>query len=348
MKYFTLTDPELRVDGLPGFNTDKKLCRLPESVMALGNDNIRLHGCLPVGGRVRFRTDSIRYTVQVVWDTLAVDRGMPLIGSAGIDVWEGQNEDSCATADTARFITTLAPPDYHTRQVEVVLDKAEGMRDIMLHLPRNERVAQIIIGIENGARIETPLAYTVNPPIIYYGSSITGGGCASRVSNAYTALVNRWLNADYINFGFSGSARGEKFLAEYFSTLSMSAFVLDYDHNAPTPEELQATHEAFFRVIRQAQPKLPILIMTRPDFENDWQSDQRRAVIRATYNHAVQKGDTHVWFLDGELFFGRENRHACTVDGCHPTDLGFMRMAQTVYPVLKEMLQLDCAVRKPF
>ena len=93
---------------------------------------------------------------------------------------------------------------------------------------------------------KSPTPYVVEKPIVFYGSSITEGGCASRVTNAYPALLSKWLNADYINLGFSGSAKGEIPVAEFIAEQSMSAFVYDYDHNAPNPEHLAATHEAFF------------------------------------------------------------------------------------------------------
>ncbi|WP_200966981.1 SGNH/GDSL hydrolase family protein [Insulibacter thermoxylanivorax] len=78
---------------------------------------------------------------------------------------------------------------------------------------------------------------------------------------------------------------------------------------------------------------------SRPDFDRDPEdSAKRREVIQMTYERAKAAGDRHVYFIDGERLFGTENREACTVDGCHPNDLGFMRMAETIYPVLHSIL----------
>jgi lysophospholipase L1-like esterase len=134
-------------------------------------------------------------------------------------------------------------------------------------------------------------------------------------------------------------------MAEYISGLDMKAFVLDYDHNAPSVEHLQETHYPFYEIIRKAQPDLPILMLSKPDFDGRYteygfeMNRKRRAVIEETLRRALENGDQKIRFIDGETFFGDSDRDSCTVDGCHPNDLGFFRMAEKVIPVLKEMLK---------
>jgi lysophospholipase L1-like esterase len=288
----------------------------------------------PAGGRVRFRTDSPTVTVRTQLRTNVVDWAIPLSGSAGADVYIGR--------DTfVRYAGVATPRDYESKTGILTFEKKKMMEDITIHLPRNEELEDVLIELEDGSRVEAPSPYLIKRPMVFYGSSITEGGCATRAANAYTALLSKWLDADYLNLGFSGSARGETELAEYIGSLEMSAFICDYDHNAPHAEHLENTHEPFFRTIRAAQPDLPILILSKPDFdldrENAW---LRRRIIYQTWDNARASGDRNVYFIDGESFFGEREREACTVDGCHPNDLGFMRMAETIYPVLKRML--DC------
>lgn len=215
-----------------------------------------------------------------------------------------------------------------------------SMETVTVNLPRNDHLLSMEIGIEDGAVMREAPEYDIPKPIVFYGSSITEGGCASRPGNAYTSIVSRWLDADHRNMGFSGRARGEAGFAEYLAGMrDMSLFVMDYDHNAPSPEHLQETHAPFFRIVREAQPELPIVILSRPDtdkFPED--SRRRRDIIRQTYQDAVESGDRKVWFMDGGAFFGPEGRGECTVDGTHPNALGFMRMAQELYPLLCEIL----------
>jgi hypothetical protein len=147
------------------------------------------------------------------------------------------------------------------------------------------------------------------------------------------------LGTELINFGFSGCGRGELAVAQAISELELSAFVMDYDHNAPDPEHLKATHEAFFKEVRKHRPDLPIILVSKPDFDtNSWENMLRREIIQETYDNALNSGDQHVYFVDGETLFGDYERDACTVDGCHPNDLGFMRMADVITPVVKEAI----------
>ena len=135
-------------------------------------------------------------------------------------------------------------------------------------------------------------------------------------------------------------------MANAIGKLKLSAFVLDYDHNAPTVEHLRATHEPFFKAVREAQPDLPVIMLSRCDYPNyDREkiasANERREIIRRTYLNAIDSGDKKVWFIDGECLFGRDDRDACTVDNCHPNDIGFYRMYQNILPTLKTALETE-------
>ena len=195
------------------------------------------------------------------------------------------------------------------------------------------------IGIPAGYKLEAPTPHKVSKPILFSGSSITQGGCASRPGNQYSSMLCRKLDAPQINLGFSGSGKGEIALAQEIAKLKLSAFVMDYDHNAPDPEHLQKTHEVFFQAIRSVQKDLPVIMMSKCDYSPTAANDLRREIIRTTSLNAVRNGDKHVYYIDGETLFGKNMRDACTVDGCHPNDLGFFRMYKHVLPVLKKALK---------
>ena len=163
------------------------------------------------------------------------------------------------------------------------------------------------------------------------------------------------LDTNYINLGFAGSCRGEETMANYLASLSASVFVIDYDHNASDPKELEERHYPLYKRIRDKNPKTPIVFITRPNPErggrngannvtylNYEQNDRQKKtynVIYDTYVRAKNEGDENVYFIDGRTLFGTELRELCTVDGTHPNDVGFYRMAKTIYPVLKEILE---------
>ena len=178
--------------------------------------------------------------------------------------------------------------------------------------------------------------YLNEKPVVTYGSSITQGGCASRPGMSYQAILSRKLNCDYVNLGFSGSAKGEDEMIDYISNLDMSLFILDYDYNAPSCEHLKNTHEKLFKAVRKNHPDLPVIMMCRPKHILTGEECERRETIETTYKNALEKGDNNVYFIDGaELtsLCGNEG----TVDSCHPTDFGFNSMAEAVYNVMKDI-----------
>jgi len=258
---------------------------------------------------------------------------MPLSGSSGIDIYSGNGRGS-------EYLGSIRPGDAKNRDFENTIDIGGGLRDYTINLPLYNGVEKLYIGFEKGAAITKPKPYKNAVPFLTYGSSITQGGCASHPGNAYQAYLSRWLDSDFINLGFSGSARGEENMAEYIAGLKMSVFLCDYDHNAPNPEHLEKTHEKFFRIIRDKNPELPVIFISKPDFDNNpVDSAERRSIILHTYKNALSAGDENVWFVDGEKLFGEEDRDACAVDRVHPNDLGFYRMAKGIYPALKNALE---------
>ena len=286
------------------------------------------------GGAVRFRTDSPYLTLRAVLAHSADMNHMPRAGSAGFDFYSGSGKEM-------QYRKTVQP-NSGQKDLETLLvsGQSKQMTDWTLYLPLYGAASKIEIGVAPGAKLKKPTPHVVSKPVLFYGSSITQGGCASRPGNAYTTMLCRAVDAPQINLGFSGSGRGEPAVAEAIAGLDLAAFVMDYDHNAPSLEHLKNTHAKFFKIIRIKNPGLPVIIMSRCDFwGSQGEQDPRRNVIRQTYANAVRAGDKKVWFVDGATLFGLEDRDACTVDGCHPNDLGFYRMFRTILPTLEKALQ---------
>ena len=208
-----------------------------------------------------------------------------------------------------------------------------------INMPVFSVIGEVYVGLEKGAILEKHSDYRVKKPVVFYGSSITHGACASRPGLIYPSIISRKLDCDITNLGFSGSAKGQKEMAEHIAGLEMSAFVMDYDHNAPNAEHLLDTHYNFYKIIRDAKPTTPIIIVTKPDGKFDCPSiSLRRDAIYKTYAKAISDGDRNVYFIDGMSLFDPEIRNDCTTDGCHPNDLGFMGMAKGIGEVLRVAL----------
>jgi len=296
-------------------------------------------GSRSCGGRICFRTNAKTMTLHMTLAHVCYDIGISTYGCSSADIYVGARPN-------AVFAGLLNPPGDMREK-----NNAEAVRtfllsgdwqDITVVLPRNETVTAFSVEIDDDADIALPTPYRNERPVVFYGSSITEGGCPTRVGCNYVSLLSNRLNLDVINYGFSGNARGDLRFAEYILNANPSIFVYDYDHNAPTPEELAATHEPFFRLIREARPDLPIIMMTRPDFLCDEDAAKRRAIVRRTYENALAAGDRLVRFIDGGTFFPPAILRDCSVDTCHPNDMGFHYMAEAVAPHLLAFLEMGC------
>ncbi len=332
MKIYTCFDEPLKVFGIPFFDEKKKFERLPAELRAK-LVNLDFLGRRCPGARIGFRTDATSFTVKVSLKTLSVDVGMSILSAQSVSVMIGDRQN-------AAFAGLVYPPNYDTKTFERTFTKSGEMQDVTLWLLRNEEIESVEVKFPDEAVIEPPTPYKYTKAL-YYGSSITEGGCCASVTNSYTAILSRWLDLDYYNFGFSGSAKGEPEMADYINTIDMNLFIMDYDHNAPTAEYLAATHEPFFKRIRAKNSSLPILFLTKPGFDYSSEAAERRKIIEQTYTNAVNSGDKNVYYIDGETFFGQSDRHLCTLDTVHPNDLGFYRMATVILPTLKKMLGID-------
>lgn len=333
MKTYSFTESPIEICGIEVIDFENKnYWRLPDEETMLVSDYVRERSKTAGGGRVRFRTNAKELTLKMELHTLGVDPCMAVCASGGADVLLGSGINS-------RYAGLINPWTYENKAPELKLKLDGSMQQVTINLPRNEKIAGVWISVEDEAEVLAPLPYSRPGKICFYGSSITEGGCCSRPGNAYTAVAARWLDTDYVNYGFSGNAKGEDAMADIICKRDFTAFIYDYDHNAPDAAHLEETHERFFKRIREAHPDMPVIMMSKPDFDSNPDiATARREVIRRTYTNAIAAGDRNVYFLDGETFFGALGRDMCTVDGCHPNDLGFYRMAEHVYGLLSRIL----------
>ncbi len=308
--------------------------RLPDEVGKATNPGTRRNAAHTAGGRVRFSTDSKRIAICCKMPYMTKYDHMALNGSAGFDLYE-DFEHSCRYMGTFRCSVNDTEGYTAKRVVE-----GGSMRSYTVNFPLYSPVSELLIGIDAGASIGGGAKYKNVAPIVYYGSSITQGACSSRPGIAYQSIITRRLNIDHVNLGFSGNARGEQAMANYIASLPMTAFVCDYDHNAPNAEHLAATHYDFYKTIREKQPKLPIIFVSRPDFDNGYEASvARRRVIEDTYYRAREEGDRNVFYIDGQGLFRGDLKEECTVDTTHPSDIGMAMMADGIGQMLARILR---------
>ena len=308
---------------------DGKRYRVPADVAEKTSPGVFGLCANTAGGRVRFRTDSKRIAIIAKYFSVTVMSHFPMTGSIGLDLY----------ADDV-FIGEFRPPESlpnNAYESVLTIKEERRERDITINLPLYSELGELYIGIDDDATLSAPTPYKYEKPIVYYGSSVTQGGCASRPGTTYQAYLTRWLNWDHINLGFSGSAMAEESIVEYMASIeNMGVFVCDYDHNSPSAAYLDATHLPLYRKIREKNPDLPIIIFGRVTRDYDHEDVLRREVTVRTYEIALSEGDKNVYYVNPLETFPLVPEEG-TVDRIHPTDLGFYFMAKALQPTLEEI-----------
>ena len=261
-------------------------------------------------------------------------RADALASSAGFDLYEDTPEDS-------RFIRPLLPPyDLKDSYEQIQRFATRKLRSFTINFPVHSVVKNLYVGLQQDAVLQPGRPYRDLKPIIFYGSSIVHGTAATRPGLTYENIISRKLKMDFVNYGFSGQAKGEPAIAEYLAEQPMSIFVCDYDHNAPNVEHLAKTHFPFYEIIRAKNPDVPYVMISRPNVATNPDSAiERRDVVIDSFRKARAAGDKNVYYIDGETFFLGEFENECTMDGVHPNDLGFTLMANSIGRVLTHILR---------
>ena len=334
LTWLTPLDAKFTINGLPWLGENNgELIRLPrrlESQIPKSVWNLGLH---PAGARIRFRTDSTSVAIRVEYQGPANMLNMHAYGQTGVDLY----------IDGAYRSTAIAPRDATAGRIvehAYFADLPKSFREITLYLPLYARANVVSIGLEEDAVIENPRRFANPKPVVYYGTSITQGGCASRAGLTYQSIIGRQLNLDHVNLGFSGNGKGEPVMANLTAEIDASIFVLDFSQNNPNIESLKAVYEPFLATLRKKYPKTPIIAITPiASANNNPRFELFREYIREVVNSNIANGDKLLTLVEGYSLLG-PHRLDGLVDGVHPNDLGFQWMADGLAPVIARTLTL--------
>ena len=329
VQFYDVREAPFEVYGLYNYREETQFKRLPDEIGLNVNEGVKELYLNTAGGRVRFSTDSRYVAIKTVMPTMHHMKGMPFSGSAGFDLYV----DDPQTGDS-RFRNSFSPAVDSKGGFESSISfRNRALRHFTIHFPSYSQVSSLYIGLQKDASLGEGMKYKNIAPIVFYGSSITQGACSSRPGNIYENMISRQFGIDYINLGFSGNGKAEDTIVDYMCTLPMSVFVSDYDHNATSEEHLRNTHLKMYQKIRAAKPDIPYIMLSRPDYDNMPNLDgviNRRNIIYDTFLYAYEHGDRNVYYIDGASIFRGPYEDCCTVDNCHPNDLGFSKMADAI------------------
>lgn len=327
--FHDVEDGVFRICGV--FKENGMFRRMPEAAAKEINKGVYGLHTNTAGGRVRFVTNSTYVAIRTEYTPCRMSH-FPLTGSSGFDMYTGTGKD-------ARYAGTFVPPVDVENGYESVIDFADDQeRLITVNFPLYSDVRKLYIGLQEGASLREAPEYNIKSPVVYYGSSITQGACASKPGSCYPSILSRKFDCDYINLGFSGSAKGEETMGQYLAGLEMSLFVMDYDHNAPNSTRLKETHSRLFRQVRSRNPELPIIIMPRPRYYHRGEDKVRFDVIERTYLDAKAQGDQNVYFISNKKLMELVQDNG-SVDNTHPTDSGFLSMSLALEEVFEQILK---------
>lgn len=316
--------------------------RMPDEVAARVSPRVHYLHTHTAGARLRFVTNSKVIAVGAVAEVPPED-----VSSRTAAFAPGGAFCFSLYAD-GRLCRVLWPESFIQRGAAIDLGIGNGRseslyefgsaepREITLCFPCFLKISALYIGLAKGASLAAAKPYVNQKPVVFYGSSITQGCCASHPGNIYQNVLSRKLNFDYIDLGFSGAAKAEDAVIDYLCTLDPCMLVFDYDHNAKTPELLQETHLPALRKLRAAHPKIPFILLSRPDCAPTPEEVRRRIeVVEASYRALLADGCGPVHFINGMDIFRSHDPDMMILDGTHPTDFGFYCMAEALYAVMK-------------
>ncbi len=337
---------ELGLEGQGWSDTAAPFDRLPAAAEALVRAPVWKLSRNSSGMVVRFRSDSPR--IEARWELISATLSMPHMpatGVSGVDLYvkhEGQ----------WRWLANGKPGAQKNHAV-----LAQGLiaeeRDYLLYLPLYNGVDSVQIGTAATATIEAaPPRTAYQRPLVFYGTSITQGGCASRPGMTHSAILGRRLQRPVFNLGFSGQGRMDLEMADLIAEIDAAVYVIDCLPNMNANTVAARTVPLVSR-LRALRPDTPILLVEDRTFTNAFLNQGRashhaasRRALRAAYQELLSNGVQGLHYLEGHHLLGDDSE--ATVDGSHPTDLGFVRMADVFEPVLRDLLKPEVAPPAPY
>lgn len=326
---------ELCIEGKGWTDTKHFYDRLPAKAEGVVRDAVWNLGTHSAGICVHFTTDatdiSARWTVRN--GTLGMPH-MPATGVSGLDLYVRHKGEW-------RWLGAGRPEKITTEQ-KLASGMSPEPHEYLLYLPLYNGTEKLEIGLPPEAKCQPCSPRSGGKkPVVFYGTSIVQGGCASRPGMACAAILGRRFDCPTINLGFSGSALCEPEVANLLAELDPSAYVLDPLPNMK-PESVSERMSAMIVTLREKHPKTPIVLVEHIDVGSAQVLPARRAgysksnaALREIFEQRVRAGDRKLFYVRGDKLLGTDGQG--TVDGVHPTDLGFMRMADAIEPVLKRV-----------
>ena len=327
---------DIGVEGKGWKDTKRYFDRLPAKAEGVVRDPVWVLSRHSAGMCLRFETDSsniyIRYKLHL--ESLSMFH-MPATGVSGVDLYGEDGEG------IYRWVSVIGPEEQKVEK-SIAKGLAPGSRRYTLYLPLYNGVDKMEIGVDKDNFFK-PFSPRKEKPILFYGTSIMQGACASRPGLAFPAILGRRLGRPTINLGFSGNGIMEPEVASLLAELDPCVFVIDC---LPNMNEKSVSERTIplVKKLRHTHNKTPILLVEDRSFTNTsffpsikLHHQKSRRALKKAFAELVYAGVVNLYYLDGDNLLGRDGEGA--TDGSHPSDLGMLRYADAYEPVLRSILK---------
>lgn len=330
---------ELGVEGQGWPDTKEPFDRLPARAEGKVRDAVWHLSRNSAGLHVRFTTDatSIHARWAVTSSTLAMPH-MAATAVSGLDLY-------VKTSQGAWHWLAVGKPSQQTNDTALISNLPPGPREYLLYLPLYNGARSVEIGTPAGTSVSKAGLWGPGPrkPMLFYGTSILHGACASRPGMVHSAILGRRFHFPHINLGFSGNGRMEPEMAELLAELDPSVYVLDCLPNMKADEVTERV-APFVQRLRTAHPRTPIVLVEDRNYEDAFlipgkqeRNQTNHRALREAYAKLRSQGVKGLYYIPARDLLGHDGDG--TVDSSHPNDLGFARQADVMAKVLGPLLR---------
>ncbi len=337
--FVKIPDDTIELTGFPFINNDFVFRRLPlysKDIIDKVHPSLNEISNYTSGGMIRFNTTSTK--IALIVKTFNPDPMIHMtdLGQSGFDIYIDYDNKGYRFYNITRFFKNS--DNYDT---EIFLDFPNQEKEILINFPLYSYVSEIYIGYKKDGIIKKPRLYKNHGKIVFYGTSITQGGCVSRPGLSYPNILSRLLDVEIFNISFTGNAFGEIEIAEIISNLDdLNSVVLDYEANS-RGGALENSLIPFIKKIREKNKDIPIIVLSRIPYIYEYLYNKNLEIankyIKFYKNSLKQLKDKNVYFINCHKAYDKYY-YDYTVDGIHPNDIGMYKLALYLYPKLKKII----------
>ncbi|HOX38594.1 MAG TPA: SGNH/GDSL hydrolase family protein [Candidatus Brocadiia bacterium] len=333
MKWFDVS--AWGVEGKGWDDTERYYDRFPARAKGRIRDVVWSISRNSAGMCARFSTNA--KAISGHWILLSSNLAMPHMPATGVSGLDLYAKDKAGCWRWAG----LGKPAGNVDAADPLIAGLPGeMTEFKLYLPLYNGVELVEVGVPEEAEF-APIKPRRDNLIVFYGTSIMQGGCASRPGMAHASILGRRLDRPIINLGFSGNGTMDIEIGELIAELDARLYFIDCLPNMGDKLVEERT-VPLVKKIREGRPETPIALVEDRTYSHAplapgtrQSNDSRRAALRKAYEQLQQEGVPNLHYIEGEPMLGGDGDG--TVDGSHPTDLGFVRMADYLEPILRKL-----------